>query len=478
MKAYFLAGPVLAITLNVATAAPQSRPNVLFIATDDLRTGVGCYGDPIAKTPNIDSLAARGVKFERAYIQQALCNPSRSSIMTGLRPDSLKVWDLNVHFRETVPDVITLPQYFRQNGYFTQNIGKIYHNWRTKIQGDPESWSVPAFMHFANHASDVPQIDGGTASENLSLVRGTERRDVPDEAYFDGRVAAASIEALSMLSRESQPFFLAVGFWKPHLPFNPPKRYWDLYREDDIPEISNPNPRAGVPSLAGHEAHEGMADTIQDPKAHRVLRHGYYAATSFVDAQIGKVLDALDKLGLADNTIVVLWSDHGFHLGEHGLWGKTSNYELDARVPLIIAGHGYARGASSKALVELLDLYPTLVDLCGLPQRTELQGQSLKPILVDPAQNVKAAAFTQHQRPAYGRTPGEVMGYSMRTDRYRYTEWRDWKSGSVLGLELYDHQIDGTESVNLAGASNMISVQRDLAAQLGLQFAREPLPFQ
>jgi iduronate 2-sulfatase len=285
-------------------------------------------------------------------------------------------------------------------------------------------------------------------------------------------VARTAIEALRQLKQMQKPFFLGVGFWKPHSPFNAPKRYWDLYRREDIPAVTNPSLPQGAPQLASHDAAEGMASSAQDPEAMRELRHGYYAATSYLDAQIGKVIDELDRLDMAENTIVIFWSDHGFHLGEHGLWGKTSNFELDARVPLLVVAPGYGRSMRSASLVELLDLYPTLIDLCGLPAVSGLEGVSLKPILEDARKSVKPAAFTQHTRPSHTNIPGEVMGYSIRTVRYRYTEWRDWHSGNVLGLELYDHVEDADETVNLAGHTPMVLTQRDLAAQLGKQFPR------
>jgi iduronate 2-sulfatase len=455
-------------------AAADRRPNVLFLAADDLRMNVGCYGDPVARTPNLDRLARQGMVFERAYCQQALCNPSRSSLLTGLRPDTLRLWNLTTHFRDTHPDVVTLPQYFMQQGYFTRNVGKIFHNWRTTLKGDPVSWSVPAVLHFATHASDVSVIDGGTPPPNLATVKGAEARDVSDDAYFDGRVAAEAVKALRELSRRSEPFFLGVGFWKPHTPFNPPKRYWDLYRREDIPPLRHPHPPAGVPRIALHGALEGLAGRPDDAQE---LRHGYYAATSYMDAQLGKVLDELDRLKLAANTVIVFWSDHGFHLGEHGLWGKTSNFELDARVPLLVVAPGQTRpGSRSPALVELLDLYPTLVDVCGLPARSGLEGRSLRPLIANPRAPFKDAAFTQHPRPPHTPVPGEAMGYSLREDRYRYTEWRDWQTGGMLGVELYDHETDDAETINLAAEARLTDVRSRLGRRLAQQFPVRALP--
>ena len=458
-----------------AFAAPAKRPNVLFIAADDLRMNLGCFGDPIARTPHLDRLSRQGMRFERAYCQQALCNPSRSSLLTGFRPDTLRIWNLPTHFRETLPDVVTLPQYFKQHGYFTQNVGKIFHNWRTKIEGDPVSWSVPAVLHFATHGSDAAVVEGAVPP-NTATASGAEARDLPDEAYFDGRIAAIAIKALRNLRDRPEPFFLAVGFWKPHTPFNAPKRYWDLYRREDIPPVRNPAAPTGGPAIALHNTNEGMG---RDRTAAQELRHGYYAGTSYMDAQVGKVLDELDRLGLRENTVIVFWSDHGFQLGEHGLWGKTSNFELDAQVPLIIAAPGMKHmGAGTRSLVELLDLYPTLVDLCRLPAQSGLVGKSLRPILDDPHATVKTAAFTQHPRPSHTTVPGEAMGYSLREARYRYTEWRDWKSARVVATELYDHATDPDETVNLAAQPDAAANVRTLAGRLAKQFPLKPLPLQ
>ncbi len=453
-------------------AAAADRPNVLFIAVDDMRVELGCYGDTIVKSPNIDRLAARGTLFNRAYCQQAVCNPSRASLLTGLRLETLGIWDLPTHFRQKMPDVVTLPQLFKQHGYHAQDIGKIFHNWRQDdYKGDPPSWSVPAVMHYNNHGADQAVVNG-KVPPNLSNVPRTEMRDVPDDAYFDGRIADMAVATLREL--KDRPFFLAVGFWKPHAQFNAPKKYWDLYNRSDIKPPVNPDPPANVPAIALHDSREilrafknrpGGRPTAAETLA---LRHGYYAATSYVDAQVGKVVDELDRLGLQDKTIIVFWSDHGYHLGEHSLWAKTSNFELDARVPLIIATPQHKRGQTTDALVELLDVYPTLADLCGLPAPKELAGASLRPVLDDPSTQVKSAAFTQHPRPAYpadGEDPN-VMGYSMRTDRYRYTEWRDFKSGKIVARELYDHENDPREEENIAQQPQFAALVKQLHEKL------------
>src|SRR6476661_4323821 len=376
--------------LQAAEPAIGKKLNVLFLAADDLRNDLGCYGDQQVKSPNFDRLAKRSVLFNRAYCQQAVCNPSRASLLTGRRPDTLRVWDLPTHFRENLPGVVTLPQHFKQHGYFTQNIGKIFHNFRQTIQGDPDSWSVPALMHYANHGDDKPVVDGPLPT-SLAQDQKCEQRDVPDEAYFDGRVAKLAVEALRELREKSQPFFLAVGFWKPHSPFNAPKRYWDLYSRDDIALPMNPDWPLDAPRLAWHDSREIL--TIQgrtlSPEAIREIRHGYLANISYFDAQLGKVLDELDRLQLTDNTVIVFWADHGYHLGEQTLWAKTSNFELDARVPFLISAPGMANGSHTESLAELLDIYPTLVDLCGLPAASGVEGKTLMPVLKDPQASVK-----------------------------------------------------------------------------------------
>lgn len=441
--------PPKAEAATAAKSADGKPLNVLFIAADDLRVELGCYGDTIVKSPNLDRLAARGTLFRRAYSQQALCNPSRSSLMTGLRPDTLRIWDLPTHFREVRPNVVTLPELFKQNGYFTQNIGKVFHNWRQEIHGDPQSWSVPAMLHYATHYSDNPIVDGEIPANLVTTVK-TECRDVPDEAYFDGRVAAEAVKALGQI--KDQPFFLAVGFWKPHLPFNAPKKYWDLYDPSDVSLPVNPDHPENVPEIALHNGQELLKKKGDLTDAEVLeLRRGYYAAVSYMDTQIGKVLDELDRLDLTDRTIVVFWSDHGFHLGEHDLWCKTSNFELDARVPMLIATPTSKRGGvETDALVELVDLYPTIADLCGLAKPADLDGVSLVPILEDPAAAVKTAAYTQHPRPAYYKGKPEAMGCSVRTADCRYTEWRDFETGEVVAKELYDHRVDPLETKNVA----------------------------
>lgn len=452
------------ITLWVlmTTAVFAERPNVLFIAVDDLRVELGCYGSPHVLSPNIDKLASQGTLFSRAYCQQTVCNPSRASLLTGLRPDTLRIWDLPTHFRQHKPNVVTLPQLFKQNGYHVQCIGKIFHNWRQdEWRGDAQSWSVPSILHYNSHSNDKPLVEGSLPPDH-STHKLTECRDVPDQAYFDGRVAQRSIAALRELSRNGQPFFLAVGFWKPHTPFNAPKKYWDLYDPNMIPLPANLAPPTDVPAIALTSSRfEGHTDQLRE------LHHGHLAAISYLDRQIGRVLDQLDASGLRENTVVVFWSDHGLHIGEHGLLNKTTAFELDAAVPLIIATPTHKAGQRTDALVELLDVYPTLSELCELPGPPDLQGVSLVPLLNNPLATVKPVALTQTPRPNYlkGKLP-RLMGYSIRSERFRYTEWRDFESGDVQHRELYDHQQDHAETVNLAVDQGHAETMARLARQL------------
>lgn len=458
-----------------AGAAEASGPNVLFIMADDLRPELATYGSP-ARTPNLDRLARRSIQFDHAYCQQAVCNPSRSSMLTGRRPDTLRLWSNGLHFRELNPDVATLPGWFKQHGYTTRCVGKIFHNWHTEIKGDPGSWSAAEFLHYANHGADAAQVEGRLPPDHATAPR-CECRDVPDEAYYDGRVAAEAVRVLRLV--KDQPFFLAVGFWKPHAPFNAPKRYWDLYDRGNLPPL-DPRRPYGAPEIAFHDSRElrGLPPnqiTFTDEQAAEI-RHGYFANTSYMDAQLGKVLDALDELALADRTVIVFVGDHGYHLGEHSLWAKTSNFELDARVPLMIAlpGAGHPAGRTA-ALAELVDLFPTLLDICRLPAPEGLEGVSLVGLLEDPSAEVKKAAYTQHPRPAYfdrdvGESP-QAMGYSVRTRSVRYTQWRDWQTGRVIAAELYDAVGDPAEMHNAIDSPQLAAAKAEAEALLLRQFA-------
>jgi iduronate 2-sulfatase len=472
---------------TLVAAAGAARPNVLFIMADDYRPELASYGSP-AITPNLDRLAKRSLQFERAYCQQAVCNPSRSSLLTGLRPDTLGLWNNGTHFRELKPEVVTLPQHFKQQGYVTRNVGKIFHNWHTKEKGDARSWSAPEFLHYESHGHDAPQVTGALppnlasgGGRTYTKVPLTECREVPDEAYFDGRVAAEAVRVLAEIKDRS--FFLAVGFWKPHAPFNAPKKYWDLYDRAKLPPL-NPERPADAPEVAFHDSREilglpGPGRIKPTPELEQEMRHGYFANISFLDAQLGKVLDALDRSGVAERTVVVFVGDHGYHLGEHGQWGKTSNFEYDARVPLFITPTGSDNaGRATEAMAELIDLFPTLVELCGLPPVAGLDGLSLVPVLRNPDTLVKEAAFTQHPRPAYyDREPEKVpkvMGYSVRTAAVRYTEWRDWKTGETVARELYEGFDEPAETRNVVDAPQVSGPQAEAERLLRERFPKRP----
>ncbi len=460
-----------------SAAAPASgkRPNVLFIAVDDLKPELSCYGSSQIVSPNLDRLAASGMLFTRTYCQQAVCSPSRTSLMTGLRPDSAGVYNLTTHFRENVPDVVTLPQHFAQHGYATMGMGKIYHGGLD----DKASWNTPAPKvkgsgYVSKEVRDYQakrRKEGwakglrGSRLYNYTVGPPVEAGDVPDNAYRDGGLADAALAALGTLSKDERPFFLAVGFFKPHLPFNAPRRYWDMYNRADIALADNPDAPVGAPRIAMHtfgelRAYQGVPKkgAIPDEQA-RELIHGYYACVSFVDAQIGRLLDELGRLGLRENTVLIVWGDHGWHLGDHGLWCKHSNFESAARVPMIVRAPGAASaGKACDALTEFVDIYPSLCDLAGLPVPRHVEGTSFAPLIRDPARPWKGAAFSQYPR-------GSRMGYSMRTDRYRYTEWIH-KRGKIEAVELYDHESDPQENRNLAVLSEHSALVKRLAAQL------------
>ena len=452
----------------------KQRPNILFIAVDDLRPELGCYGNAIVQSPNIDKLAKSGVIFNRAYCQQAVCAPSRISLMTGKRPNSTKVWDLQTHFRTTIPNVITLPQHFKNNGYHAQSIGKIYHD-GTKAQ-DALSWSVPEIL--AETKKEGKYVLPANLGTKTPKAAATEITDVPDNAYVDGQVAEQALDVLGKI--KNKPFFLAIGFRRPHLPFSAPKKYWDMYQRKKIPLPGPSNPATNIPAYALHRNEEltGYSDIDAGPipeDKQRELIHGYYAAISYTDAQIGKVLAELDRLGLTNNTIIVLWGDHGFHLGEKGLWAKTTNYELDTRVPLIISAPGKKKGVKTDALVELVDLYPTLAGLSGLPTPDSLEGVSMAPLLTKPDRPWKTAAFSQFPRPwIYKNEPG-VMGYAIRTNRYRYVEWRNFKTDAVEATELYDCQTDPGEITNIVNAPDNKALVNELKQKLNAGW-RQALP--
>lgn len=471
-------------------AQEQSQPNILFIPVDDLRPILGCYGDEFIKTPHIDRLAGQGVTFTRTYCQQAICNTSRASLLTGLRPDAIEVWDLYTNFRDKVPDVVTLPQFFKLRGYTSIGLGKTFHNdipdtlsWSEKphIDGfpfDPDAGYVTEENISAQELKKQQMIRAGKSRiDQLGYwylkANATEMADVDDDAYFDGAQTTLAIKKMQILAAQKHPFFLSVGYYRPHLPFNAPKKYWDLYQRDSIPLASNQFIPQGSPAYAIHGDQELRSyDDCHDlplptslpwnEERQRELKHGYYASVSYIDAQIGRLLDELDRLGLTENTIVVLWGDHGWKLGEHNGWCKMSNYEIDTHVPLIVSGAGVkARGEQSNALTEFVDIYPTLCEMTGYPVPDHLQGKSLVPLLTNPDMNWKTAAFSQFLLGRFGPPETrreERMGYAIRTDQYRYVEWYSWnkeekRRGDFLDCELFNHLSDPKENRNIANES-------------------------
>lgn len=463
MCRYFLSACVLTCLLATAGLAVD-RPNVLFIAVDDLKPTIGSYGDKHAKTPNIDRLAKRGVQFDRAYCMQAVCSPSRNAMLTGLRPQTLRIYDLGTNFRRSVPDVVTLPQHFKQHGWRAEAIGKLFHVGHGNHE-DPASWSVP-HLQVKSISYALPENRAQLTREQalfenqggdvLKLPRGApvESADVPDDTYPDGKLGDEAVVRLKAAAERKEPFFLAVGFIRPHLPFCAPKKYWDLYNESELPLPTQTEPPKGAPAFApqfGGELRQyagipksGPIDVAQTRK----LIHGYYAATSFMDAQLGKVLDALDELKLADDTIVVFWGDHGWHLGDHGIWCKHTNYEEATRAPLIISAPGKQAGKRTASIVEFVDVYPTLCELAGLEAPTHLQGESLVPLLSGKGPSeTEGTAFQVYPRSPQGL--GRLLGQAVRTDGWRYVEWQD-ASGKVVARELYDMRNDPQETVNVA----------------------------
>jgi len=457
--------------LTAAPAVPQvrrtpKRPNVLFIAVDDLRPQLGCYGHEQMLSPNIDRLASEGMLFRRTFCQVPVCGASRASLLTGIRPTRHRFIDYYARADEDVPGAVSLPKRFRDSGWHTVSNGKVYHHlnddigaWSEKPWRPSGEWTGRGYLDGKNQA---------TAAERNGSGPAYEKADVPDSAYQDGKIADKAIADLKRLAGEDGPFFLAAGFMKPHLPFNAPSKYWDMYRREDIDLADNPFRPKGAPDAALHNWVElrryyGIPEEgpLSDELA-QTLVHGYYACVSYTDAQIGRVLAELDRLRLRDNTIVVLWGDHGWQLGEHGLWCKHCNFETSLHSPLIVRAPGLVGGRATDALTEFVDIYPSLCDLAGLASPSHLEGTSFVPLMQDPARQWKRAAFSRY-----------VNGDSIRTDRYRYTEWTEEKipPGSPLETRhyarmLYDHESDPNENVNIAERPDKSDTVTELAGML------------
>jgi len=450
-------------------AAARAKHNVLFIAVDDLRPELGCYGQRIVKSPNIDRLAGQGTLFTHAYCQQAVCAPSRASLLSGCRPDTTTIYDLSTPLRKAMPDVLTLPQHFRNHGYRTIRLGKIYHHgnddkvgWTEQPRVWRELYASAETRQFQRRRRAEARQKGWSGSRmwNYSVGPSTECMDVADKEYGDGAITDEAIA--QMRKHKGHPFFLAVGYWKPHLPFTAPKKYWDMYDRGKfpLPDASEP---AGAPRLAFSGWGELRAYKDIPPRGDldeamtRKLIHGYHACVTYMDAQIGRLLGELERLGLRERTVIVLWGDHGWKLGEYGDWCKHTNFELDTHVPLIFAAPGTAGSQRCGALAEFVDIYPTLAELCGLPMPEHCEGTSLASLLRRPDRPWKKAAFSQYPR-------GKVMGYSLRTARWRYSEWIDRKTRRVVARELYDHREGPFARANVVDEPRHAELVKRLAA--------------
>jgi len=463
MKNSFLNSLMLPLAFSVTATAIHAQPkklNVLFIAVDDMNNDLGCYGNPVVRSPNIDRLASKGIAFSNSYCQFPLSSPSRSSILTGFRPDKTRVFDLKYHFRQDLPDVVTLPQMFIKNGYFVARVGKMYH------YGNPGDIGTNGLDDRASWMERINPSGLDKTSLELDIINYTPRRGLGsamaflsdsvgrDEEHTDGQVATETIKLLE--KHKNEPFFIAAGFYKPHTPWITPKKYFDLYNPGmiSLPKISVDTPgNYPEPALASTQPWPYFGITTGQAMDCKLA---YYAAISYVDSQIGRLLDALDSLGLSDNTIIVFWSDHGYHLGEHGLWFKQSCFEESAKSPLIISVPGAkSAGKLCHRTVELIDIYPTLAGLTGLKPPENIQGYSLQPLLRNPEASWNHPAFTQVQR---GNTPG----HSVRTELWRFTEWESGK----MGEELYNEKTDPQELHNLAADSKYADIVREMKVLL------------
>jgi len=451
-----------------ADSRPAERMNILFIIADDLRNDLGAYGDEVAVTPHLDSLASRSLVFNRAYCQKAVCWPSRNSFFSGLMPDSLgKNTNATNSFRVDHPNLVSLPQLFKQHGWHTRGFGKILHNG----QDDPVSWSEPLYepepLHYAapENLGKHPIINKSVPENRVNPL--FEAAEVEDEAYEDGLTAAAAREAIRLAAGNGEPFFMMVGFHKPHTPFNAPAKYWDLYDREQIPLAPYPEPPVNAPekyAITNSPYVRSFKDIPQSGQfpddLAREIRHAYYACISYVDSLVGGLVNELESSGQLNNTLIVFTSDHGYQLGEHSLWSKHTNFELATRVPLFISvPNAASHGRSTDSLVELVDLFPTLAELFGLPLPDHLEGISFAPLLSDSEASGRTEAFSEFTRRG-------ARGCSIRTERFRYVEWRDVNTGEVVAQELYDHAKDPHENENVAGKGEYSGEVASLSARL------------
>ncbi len=454
----------------------QNKKNVLIFLVDDLRDELNCYGSRHVKSPNIDALAADGVRFNNAYAQQGICAPSRMSILTGLRPESIGIYDIFTPLRKVHKEVVTMPQLFRENGYKTVGIGKVFHHGRD----DRSQWTT--YIGKEPNTYTNPENEGKKAAFEIGVrtIKNRKGQDIEvsatDETYKDGRVANAAIEALRDLKKD--PFLMVLGLSKPHLPFNAPKKYWDLYDRNKIkvPSRDRPN-KMYFQSLTNWGELRGYDDIPSsgdlDDELTKTLIQGYYASISYIDAQVGKVMRKLDELRLRENTMVIFMSDHGYKIGEYGSWCKHSNMEIDVKVPLIISREtSYKkrkRNKISNALVENTDIFPTIIELCGLVS-PKIDGKSLMNLIDNPYSKGDEAAYNLYPK-------GKRIGVSVTDGRWRYTEWRIDETQEIKGRELYDHSYSMVADSNLAGDKNFQKEQERMAQLLYKRFPTDIKPF-
>lgn len=498
--------PLLLITYGCNHSEEISKPNILFISVDDLRPTLGAYGDSIAITPNFDRLADEGMTFRQTFCQAAVCAPSRASLMTGLRPDSTRVWHLGDKFREINPETVTMPQYFSKFGYYTVNIGKIFHNYMP----DSVSWDEPDLRPEKYKRPEWLGRDGETfyISEEInksqeikrdSLLKlqpvryadgwntgpAWEAADVADSLYYDGAQTELAKKTLTRLAKMDKPFYFGLGYFRPHLPFAVPKKYWDLYDPDEIPLSPNPDVPQDAPVFSmnsmyelrhyegfNHIGHPTSSYRMSEDTT-RILRQGYYASVSYVDALLGELVSHLKKLGIYDNTIIIVWGDHGWKLGDHNSWGKMTNYNIDLQVPMIVRYPGQKkRGVETFAITELVDIFPSLCELAGIDIPDYMQGTSFVPLLENPDLPWKKAAFSQfHRRPKVAADGGRYMGYSINTAEHHYIEWYTWDHttgtrGDFVSAELYNRINDPYEKVNIAAKKEYEEITATLSQQL------------
>lgn len=510
MKKYASFTPLLFLLITIFSCTnpkkESTRPNVLFISIDDLRTSLGAYGDSIVVSPNIDQIAAEGITFRQTFTQVAVCAPSRASLMTGLRPDSTRVWHLGNKFRKINPDAVTMPQHFSKFGYHTVNLGKIFHNYMP----DSISWDEPDLRPARYKRPDWLKRDGETfyiseevnASQVIkrdSLLKIKPKRyadgwntgpaweaaEVHDTMYYDGAQNELAKKTLTRIAKMDKPFFMGLGYFRPHLPFTVPKKYWDFYDAEKIPLAANPNVPENAPGHTMNSMYElrhyDGFNKIGHPQSSyrmsedtaRILKHGYYASVSYVDALIGDLVAHLKEIGIYDNTIIVLWGDHGWKLGDHNSWGKMTNYNIDLKVPMIIRYPNQEnRGAQTFGITELIDLFPSLCELADIETPDYMQGTSFVPLIDNPNREWKSAAFSQfHRRPKVSADGNRYMGYSINTKEYHYIEWYSWDhkmgtKGELKNRELFDSKKDPNETVNIAQEQKMRPVVEDLSQQL------------